>query len=44
MTPTSTDKVNKDEDKNIKKPIKVENKDIGLLLLLPPPLIRFSSV
>ena len=40
--PTSVDKVNKGEDENIKEPVKVEDKDIGLL---PPPLpVRFISV
>ena len=43
--PIFINKVNKDKNKNIKKPIKVEYKDIGLLLLLPPPPpIYFISV
>ena len=37
--PTSADK---SKDKNIKEPIKVEDEDIGLLL--PPPLVYFTSV
>ena len=39
--PMSIDKVNKDEDKNTKELIEVEDKDIGSL---PPPPIRFISV
>jgi len=41
IEPTSADK---SEDKNIKKPIEVEKKDIGSLSPLPPPPIRFISV
>ena len=46
VEPISIDKVNKSEDKNIKEPVEVEDKDIGLPLLLPspPPPARFSSV
>ena len=40
--PISADEVNKGEDKNIKEPIKVEDKDIGSPSPLPP--IRFISV
>jgi len=40
--PISVDKVNKGEDKNIKKPVEVEDKDVGLPLL--PPLARFTSI
>ena len=41
--PISADKVDKDEDKNTKEPIEVEDKDIGSS---PPPLppARFISV
>ena len=39
---TSADKGDEGEDKNIKEPIKVKNKDVGLLLLPPPT--HFISV
>ena len=42
IEPISADKVNKGEDKNIKEPIEVEDKDIGSLSPLPPA--RFISV
>ena len=42
VEPTSADKVDKDEDKNTKEPIEVEDKDVGSPLLLPPT--RFTSV
>ena len=42
LEPISIDKVNKGEDKNINKPIEVEDKDIGLLSPLLP--ISFISV
>ena len=42
LEPISIDKVNKGEDKNIKEPIEVEDKDIGSLSPLPP--IRFISI
>ena len=41
--PISADKVNKDENKNTKELIEVEDKDIGSPPLLLPP-IRFISV
>jgi len=39
--PISVDKVNKDEDKNTKELIEVEDKDISSP---PPPPIRFISI
>ena len=42
--PMSVDEVNEDKDKNIKEPIKVENKNIGSSPPLPPPPTRFISV
>ena len=47
VEPISTDKVNKDEDKNTKEPVEVEDEDIDLPLSplpLPPPPIRFISI
>jgi len=38
----SVDEDDKGEDKNIKEPVEVEDKDIGLSP--PPPLVRFISV
>ena len=40
--PTSVDKVNKNKNENIEEPVEVEDKDVGLLLLLPPA--RFTSI
>ena len=42
VEPISADEVNKGEDKNIKEPIEVEDKDIGSPSPLPPA--RFISV
>ena len=42
--PISADEVNKDEDKNTKEPIEVEDEDIGSLPPPLPPPIRFISV
>ena len=42
LEPISADKVNKGEDKNVNKPIEVEDKNIGLLSPLPP--VSFISV
>ena len=41
----SIDKINEDKNKNIKEPIKVEDKDVDSpLLLLLLPLIHFTSI